>query len=312
MEIESLRVFVEVMRRGSFAAVARDRNLDPSSISRAIRALEDELGIRLFQRTTRALTPTQSAVAYFDRIAPLVDEIEKANLIVGDSDRPPNGLMRVTTSVAFGKQCIIPVLPDFLDSYPELTLDLVLTDTAVDLVNERFDAAIRLGLLPDSTFVAHKLLPARYAVVASPAYLETHAPLNKPGDLAQHRCVVFPYTGYRDRWIFRECGGDTFEVPITGRMFVSSAIGVLEGALSGIGPALMADWLTDTEVGRGRLVRLFPGHDVTATSFETAIWFMYPSKAYLPVKVRVFLDYLRTVLPRRFGARVENPANSLA
>ena len=303
MEIESLRIFVEVMRRGSFAAVARDHNLDPSSISRAIRALEDELGVRLFQRTTRALTPTQSAAAYFDRIAPLVDEIERANLIVGDSDRPPNGLMRVTTSVAFGKQCIVPVLPDFLDKYPDLTLDLVLTDTQVDLVNERIDAAIRLGRLPDSTFIAHRLLPARYAVVASPAYLEAHAPLTKPHDLTQHRCVVFPYSGYRDRWIFREASGATFEVPISGRMFVSSAIGVLEGALAGIGPALMADWLTDTEVRNGRLVRLFPGYEVAATSFETAVWFMYASKAYLPVKVRVFLDYLKTVLPPRFGAR---------
>lgn len=312
MEIDSLRVFVEVMRRGSFAAVARDRNLDPSSISRAIRSLEDELGIRLFQRTTRALTPTQSAVAYFDRIGPVVDEIEKANLIVQDADRPPHGLMRVTTSVAFGKRCIVPLLTDFFKSYPDLTLDLILQDTQLDLVNERIDAAIRLGLLPDSTFVAHKLLPSRYAVVASPAYLEHAALLAKPLDLAGHKCVLFPYSGYRDRWIFREPTGGTFEVPVAGRLFVSSAIGVLEGALSGVGPALLADWLTEAEVRKGTLVRLFPGYEVAATSFDTAIWFMYPSKAYLPLKVRVFLDYLKLMLPRRFGAEPESPRQAAA
>ena len=301
MEIDSLRIFVEVMRRGSFAAVARDRNLDPSSISRAIRSLEDELGIRLFQRTTRALTPTQSAIAYFDRIGPVVDEIEKAKLIMQDADRPPNGLLRVTTSVGFGSQCIMPLLPAFLEAYPDLVVDMMLSDTKLDLVNERIDAAIRLGLLPDSTFIAHRLLPSRYSVVASPAYLENSAPLAKPHDLKNHRCVLFPFVGYRDRWLFKEQGGGTFDVPVTGRVFVSSAGGVLEGALSGLGPALLADWSTNSEVRKGNLVRLFPDYQAAAGSFDTAIWFMYPSKSYLPLKVRVFLDHLRLELPRRFG-----------
>ena len=301
MEIDSLRIFVEVMRRGSFAAVARDRNLDPSSISRAIRSLEDELGIRLFQRTTRALTPTQSAIAYFDRIGPVVDEIEKAKLIMQDADRPPNGLLRVTTSVGFGSQCIMPLLPAFLEAYPDLVVDMMLSDTKLDLVNERIDAAIRLGLLPDSTFIAHRLLASRYSVVASPAYLENSAPLAKPHDLKNHRCVLFPFAGYRDRWLFKEQEGGTFDVPVTGRVFVSSSGGVLEGALSGLGPALLADWSTNSEVRKGNLVRLFPDYQAAAGSFDTAIWFMYPSKSYLPLKVRVFLDHLRLELPRRFG-----------
>ena len=301
MEIDSLRIFVEVMRRGSFAAVARDRNLDPSSISRAIRSLEDELGIRLFQRTTRALTPTQSAIAYFDRIGPVVDEIEKAKLIMQDTDRPPNGLLRVTTSVGFGNLCIMPLLPAFLEAYPDLVIDLMLSDTKLDLVNERIDAAIRLGLLPDSTFIAHRLLPSHYCVVASPAYLENSAPLAKPHDLKNHKCVLFPFSGYRDRWLFKNQEGSTFDVPVTGRVFVSSAGGVLEGALSGLGPALLADWSTDAEVRKGNLVRLFPNYQAAAASFDNAIWFMYPSKSYLPLKVRVFLDHLRLWLPRRFG-----------
>lgn len=302
MDTDSLKIFVEVMRRGSFAAVARDRNLDPSSISRAIRALEDELGIRLFQRTTRALTPTQSAIAYFDRMSVVVDEIEKANLIISDADRPPHGLIRITTSVAFGKRCIVPLLPAFLKLYPDLSIELLDSDLQLDLVKERIDVAIRLGLLPDSTFVAHKLIPAKYAVVASPGYLKQHEPIERPVDLSRHKCVLFPYPGYRERWMFRDTAGSTFEVPVSGRLTVSSAIGVLEGAVGSIGPALLADWMTVSEVRKGSLVRLLPGYEVAATSFDTAIWFMYSSKSYLPLKVRVFLDFLRAELPRKFGA----------
>lgn len=301
MDTDSLKIFVEVMRRGSFVAVARDRNLDPSSISRAIRSLEEELGIRLFQRTTRALTPTQSAIAYFDRISVVVDEIEKANLIVSDADRPPHGLIKITTSVAFGKRCIVPLLPEFLKLYPDLSIELLLSDSLLDLVNERIDVAIRLGLLPDSTFVAHKLLPTKYAVVASPAYLKHSESIDWPLDLVRHKCVLFPYPGYRERWIFRDRSGSTFKVPVSGRVTVSSAIGVLAGAVEGIGPALLADWLTEAEVRKGKLVRLLRDFDVAATSFDTAIWFMYSSKAYLPLRVRVFLDFLRVALPRKFG-----------
>lgn len=299
MDTTSLRIFVDVMRRGSFAAVARDRNLDPSSISRAIRALEDELGIRLFQRTTRNLVPTDSASTYFDRIAPLVDEIEKANLVAADVNRLPTGPLRVTTSVSFGQRCIVPMLKDFMVAYPDLTIDLILGDSVLDLVKERIDVAIRLGLLDDSTLIAHQLAKTNYSVVATPQYLESALPLDQPSDLTSHECVLFSYSGYRSRWLFRKEGMEAFEVPVSGRLLASNAGAVLEGARTGIGPALVADWLSEQDIRQGTLVRLFPGYEATAVNFDTAVWFLYASRTYLPLKVRVFLDYFKLAFQSR-------------
>ena len=170
MDISTLQIFVEVMRQGSFAAVARDRDLDPSSVSRTIAALEKELGVRLFQRTTRRLSPTEAGTVYFERIEPLVEEMQQAIDIALDTAGQPKGTLRVTASVSFGQKCIVPLLPDFGFRYPELAIDLFLTDAVVDLFAERIDLAIRLGLLTDSTLVAQPLMRTRYRVCASPQY----------------------------------------------------------------------------------------------------------------------------------------------
>ncbi|MEO0376477.1 MAG: LysR family transcriptional regulator [Cyanobacteria bacterium P01_A01_bin.17] len=137
MDLSVLQLFVEVMRQGSFASVARDRNVDPSSVSRAIATLEKELGIRLFQRTTRKLSPTEAGTTYFVQIEPLVEEIQRAKDIASDVSGQLRGTLRVTASVPFGLKCIVPLLPDFAALYPDLTIDLMLTDAIVDLIAER-------------------------------------------------------------------------------------------------------------------------------------------------------------------------------
>ena len=292
MQIEDLKIFVEVMRRGSFASVARDRQIDPSSISRSIRTLEKNLGILLFKRTTRALKPTDLATIYYESIGKLIDEIEKCNALVKDDDQSLTGLMRVTTSVAFGKECLIPKLDVFLKEHPSLTIDLILSDDRLDLVNDRIDIALRLGQLPDSSLVARKLINVSYSILASPEFLIKNPDFQNPQDLKNIECILFPYSGYRDRWIFKDIAGNIFEVPVRGRLFISSAVGILKAALSGSGPALIADWLGQEEVKRGNLVPLFNDYKVTATSFDLAVWLMYGSKDFLPTKVRAFSDYL--------------------
>lgn len=160
------------MRQGSFAAVARDRNLDPSSVSRAIASLEAERGIRLFQRTNRQLSPTEAGTTYFERIEPLVEEMQQAIDVAADVSGQPKGKLRVTASVSFGLKCIVPLLPNFDALYPDLTVDLLLTDSVVDLFAERIDVAVRLGLLADSTLIAQQLMRTYYSVCASPGYLK--------------------------------------------------------------------------------------------------------------------------------------------
>jgi DNA-binding transcriptional LysR family regulator len=293
MDISVLQLFIEVFRQGSFAAVARDRNLDPSSVSRAIAGLEEELGVRLFQRTTRQLSPTEAGMTYFERVESLVGELLQAAAITTDVSSQPAGKLRVTASVSFGLKCIVPLLPEFTQCYPDLTVDLLLSDTIVDLFTERIDVAIRLGLLPDSTLVAQQLMPTHYSVCASPDYLQRSEQLKNPIDLAQHNCLLFPFSGFCSRWIFKDQKGGLSEVPVFGNTLISSAIALQHCAIAGMGLALLPNWLIDDDLRDSTLVNVFPHYDVTATEFSTAAWLVYPSGAYVPRKVRVFIDFLK-------------------
>lgn len=293
MELSVLQMFVEVMRQGSFAAVARERNIDPSSVSRAIAGLEEELGIRLFQRTTRQLSPTEAGTVYFQRIEPLVEEMQQAIDVATDICGQPKGTLRVTASVSFGLKCIVPLLANFQSLYSELAVDLLLTDTVVDLFADRIDVAVRLGQLADSTLIAERLMQTRYYVCASPNYLKRYNRLEKPSDLQQHNCLLFPIAGFRTRWIFRTKNGEISEIPVCGSTVISNAIALQECALAGMGLALLPNWLVDENLQTGKLVNVFPDYEVTATDFNTAAWFIYPNRSYVPLKVRVFIDFLK-------------------
>lgn len=293
MDISALQLFVEVMNQGSFAAVARDRNLDPSSVSRTIACLEAELGVRLFQRTTRQLSPTEAGTTYCERIEPLLAEMQQAIDIITDVSKKPRGTLRVTASVSFGHHCIVPLLPALAAQYPDLTVDLWLTDTVVDLVADRIDVAVRLGVLADSTLVAQRLMPTQYVVCASPAYLKRSHFLQQPMDLANHNCLLFPLAGFRSRWLFKDQTGQVSEVSVSGRTVISSAIALQQCAIAGMGLTLLPKWLVDADVQAGTLVNVFPNYEVTATNFSTAAWLVYPSRAYMPLKVRAFINFLK-------------------
>jgi DNA-binding transcriptional LysR family regulator len=184
MDTDTLTTFVEVVRRGSFAAVARERAVDATTVSRAIAGLERELDLRLFQRTTRQLRLTEAGAIYFERVEPLVDELQKARLAAGDVDAQPRGVLRVSCPVSFAQLNLLPLLPAFARQYPEIHFDLVLTDVLVDLITEQLDVAIRVGPLYDSTLIAHKLCPYVARVCATPGYLRTHGRPRSPAELA--------------------------------------------------------------------------------------------------------------------------------
>lgn len=288
-----LQTFVDVVKQGSFAAVARERNVDPSSVSRAIAGLEEELGIRLFQRTTRQLSPTEAGMTYFQRIEPLMEEIQQAIQIAADISGQPKGTLRITASVSFGLKCVVPLLPDFRSLYPDLTVDLVLTDANVDLFTERIDLAIRLGLLADSTLIAQQLMQTRYFVCASPQYLQHWGHPKLPQDIEKHHCLLFPLAGFRSKWRFRDSSREESEVFVRGHTIISNAIALQQCAIAGMGLALLPNWLIEDDLQAGTLVNVFSNYDVTATEFNTAAWLVYPSRAYVPLKVRVFIDFLK-------------------
>lgn len=293
MDVSTLKIFLAVVRQGSFAAVARDRNIDPSSVSRAISSLEKELGIRLFQRTTRQLSLTASGAIYYEQMERIIDEMERAISAATELSQSPKGTLRVTASVAFGVSCIVPLLPEFEMAYPELSMDLVLSDAVLDLVSDRIDMAIRLGTLSDSSLIAQRLMQTRYFVCASPEYVKQHGWPKTPLDLANHNCLRFPFPGFRSQWQFKDSAGRIESVAVSGRMVISNAIALKDCAIASMGVSLLPNWLVRDEINSGRLLALFPTYTVAASSFNTSAWFVYPSVRYMPLKVKVFTEFLK-------------------
>lgn len=299
MDIEALKLFVDVMRHGSFADVARARGIAPSSISRAVAGLEAELGVKLFQRNTRKLEPTEAAVAYFERIGPVVAEIETAGLIAIDMSDEPKGTLRVTAPTVFGQSTIVPLLPELMGACPQLSIELLLTDAILDLVEERIDVAVRLGTLKDSSYVAKQLAKMAFRVCASPAYLERHGTPGSPHEITEHVCLLFPRPGYSLDWLFRDKDGVVTRISTHGRCLITNSGAIRQCAIAGMGLTLLPDWLVDADIAAGRLVGLFSEYVVTATDYQSAVWVLCPSREYLPLKTRVFIDFL----VRRFDAR---------
>lgn len=293
MDLKNVRIFVDVMKCGSFAAVARRLDIDPSSVSRSISTLEAELGFRLLQRTTRKLAPTEAGSKYFSRVEILVDEFERAGEQAQDLVNQPNGLLRITACTSFGQRIIAPLLPKVRERFPDLTIDLFLSDQQVDIIEEQIDLAIRFGTRPSGDFIASKLVARRHQVCASPAYIDNFGKPLSPGDLEHHSCLLFPVYGSPHVWKFRKSGEPEFGVPVTGQLLVSHGLTMTICTVDGMGPSLLPDWLCQEELADGKLVDLFPEYECTSTDFETAAWLVYPSRAYIPLKLRAFIDFLR-------------------
>ncbi len=293
MDVETLRILLEVARRGSFAAVARDRNLDPSSISRIVSSTEGSLGFRVFQRTTRRLKLTIEGERYLSRIASVVNELDRARDEALAVNQSPTGTLRLTTSVAFGQVWLVPLLPRFRSRFPQLRLELQLSDTNLDLVSERIDLAIRLAPRITADLERIKLFNTCYRVCASSDYLRDAAALKKPDDLENHRCLLFDLPDFRSIWKFRSPTEGRQDISVDGDIIISNALSLRDCALAGLGPALLADWLIDDDLAACRLQDVFPTYDVTATEFRTAAWMVYPSRRFLPQKVRVMVKFLQ-------------------
>ncbi|MHA3980982.1 LysR family transcriptional regulator, partial [Halovulum sp. GXIMD14794] len=286
MNLNDLSLIQEVARLGSFAAVARQRDVDPSSIGRVVAGVETALGLRLFSRTTRRMELTEAGALYLARIAPLTEELERAREEARAIQTEPRGTLRLSASATFGQNFIVPRLAGFRATYPEVAVEGLFSDTNIDLVADRIDLAIRLAPEVEGDYVVSKLMDTRYHVVASPAYLAKAPPLLQPEDLANHRAILFPFRDYRSRWLFRDPEGEVSDQPVAGDIVLSPAGAIRDAALAGLGPALLPDWLIKGDLQAGRLVTTIAGWDVTATTFDTAAWLVFPSRSFVPGKVR--------------------------
>jgi len=294
MELSTLKTALLVRDLGSFAAVARLLDLDASSVSRVIAQLEQEVGFRLFQRSTRSLSPTGEGELYLNRIAPLVEELEAVGEEARTTTISPRGTLRLTASIAFVQECLIPILPDFRERYPEIEIELLASDANLDLRTEGIDLAVRFGSMPKGDWIVTKLMTTSYRVVASPDYLEKNGSIAHPDDLSNRECLRFAIPGFRTYWQFRgEGDSEAFRVSVGGTTVISNPLSVRSAARLGMGIALLPIMLVSRDLERGTLVDLFPDYACAAASFETAAWLLYPSRSYLPQKVRVMIDFLK-------------------
>ncbi len=297
MDFQKIGLFIDVVRLGSYVAVSQSRDIDPSVISKSIASLEKELRTKLFFRTTRKLAPTEAGMQFYSKVEPLMEELEKAKHSLIEKRDSPSGTIRVTSPVSFGVLFLVPLVAKFQVKFPHVHVDLLITDSVLNLVDERIDAAIRFGHLEDSSFVGNKLAPLNYVPCASPGYLKKYGTPKAPQDLLDHNCLSFLIPGFADGWRFRNRkSGIEERVAVKGSLRISNAIGLREAAVFGGGISLLPGLLVGREVEKGSLIPLLKNYEITATVFDANAWLLYPSKDFLPTKVKAFVDFLKTEL----------------
>lgn len=286
--LSDVAVFVQVVSRGSFTAAADTLGLSKSVVSKYVTRLEDRLGARLLNRTTRRLSLTEVGRAFFERSQRGLLEIEEAEAEVSRMQGEPRGELRLSSPMSFGILHLAPLLPALQARYPELTVDMVLDDRKVDLVEEGFDLAIRIGELPDSSLVARRLGPCRHVVCGSPAYFARNGVPQSLEDLSQHAAITYRYTNAPDEWHFLAPDGDHRQVSVTSRIKMNSSLALREALLNGAGVTLTPTFVVGADIRAGRLRAVLQGY----RAMEVSIYAVYPQRKHLSPKIRAFVDFL--------------------
>jgi|TARA_B100000700_G_scaffold297117_1_gene361708 DNA-binding transcriptional LysR family regulator len=291
---DRIEAFVEVVRLGSFSAAARALKVSTSHVSRLVGQLENQLGTTLLYRTTRQLHLTDAGTLYFEHCRHLFDGFQEAEAAVHDFHARPKGVLKLTSSTTFGERFIAPLVNDFQRQHPQLEVNLHFTNRRVELIDEGFDVAIRMGVLKDSTLIARRLCERREYVVGSRDYFAQVSRPHSLAELANHACLL----GSRDQWLF-EVDGVRREVRVGGRWQANSGPALLDASLKGLGLAQLPDYYVEKHLASGELVSVLDHFRHS----DTAVWAVYPRHRHLSPKVRQFVDYLvahiHDVLPVR-------------
>ncbi len=292
--LNAMDVFNRVARLDSFSAAAQDLGMSKSAVSRHVSDLESALGVRLLNRTTRRMSLTEAGHAYVARSSAILTEIEELRNAVRNLHREPAGLLRVTAAVTFGHSSLAPAIADFLAEYPEINVQLDLTNRFVDIVEEGFDLAIRVGNLRDSSLIRRSLVPVNRYACASPAYIERCGEPAKPADLVSHACVVFLTHATEARWQFADSAGE-HTVTVSDRLRVNSMEAAAQAVRDGVGIGVLPDYAVHRQLASGEIRRVLTGYDIEGGQ----IYALYPHRHHLSAKVRVFIDYLIVALGQR-------------
>jgi len=287
----AMEAFVRVVEAGSFVAAADRLGISTSSLSRMVGDLEQHLGARLLNRTTRRLSLTESGQTYYERCVSLLADLAEAEALAGQSAVHARGTIRLTCSYSMAEQQVAPAMATFAERHPAVKFELVVSDRIVDLVEEGFDLAIRVGHVGSDRLVARRLGSMRLVLCAAPAYLERNPAPRAPADLASHNALTYAYSSSPRVWHFTGPQGEAHEVRVAGNLHANSGDALRAAAIRGLGVLNEPDFLLDAALRSGQLVRLLPEYGGAGGD----IWAVYPSRRHLSLKVRLFVDHIAAV-----------------
>ncbi len=302
--LRAIQVFARVVQQGSLSSAARQLDSSPASVSRQISALEATLGARLLNRTSRKLTLTEAGEAYYHHVEKILHHMDEAQQSVSQLQATPRGTLRVHSRILVGQVHVVEAVADFLLRYPELTVDLMLSNQAVDLVEQNIDVDVRIGKLSDSALIARPLAVSERLVCAAPAYLARHPAPRRPEDLVQHNCLTYRlHTGGSVTWRFADAKGRTQDVQVAGSFRTDHSPSLRRMALAGVGLVLMPEWSVREDLASGALVQLFADQHASFTEFDSGIFAVYQRSRFMSAKVRLFVEHLAEVFEKGVGPR---------
>jgi DNA-binding transcriptional LysR family regulator len=291
-KLASLRAFTKVVELGSFSEAGRALRLSRSAISKYINDLENELGVQLLNRTTRQVSPTENGQVYFERAIGVLSELDAADQAITHLQATPRGLLRVNAPMSFGTLQLGPAIADFMERYPELRIQLVLSDAQVDPVQEGLDVTLRIAELESSSLIARKIMPVERVVCASPDYFARHGEPKHPSDLRDHNCLAYGFLSTGNQWKLSGRDGDHWIQP-RWTLCVNNAEVLRDAAINARGIAVLPVFIASDALRDGRLQTCLADYHPP----ELALYAIYPPTQHLAVKVRLFIDFL----VERFG-----------
>ncbi|MBY4591582.1 MULTISPECIES: LysR family transcriptional regulator [Rhizobium] len=285
--LTSLTVFGRVVECGGFSAAARRLNMSVTMVGNHVQSLEDRLGVRLLNRTTRKVSLTETGKYYYERSSQILAELDEADRTAGALSTTPRGTLKVYTSSAIVR-FLLPVVSEYMELYPSIALDFSIGERMVDMIEDGYDLVIRTVPPPDSSLVARKLTPWRHVLVCSPDYFESHPMPQKPAEVADHNCLQYAYYPYGEEWRFEDGEGRQESVKVGGNAVSNSAEMLRFLTLNGKGIFLAPSFVVFDDIAEGRLVKIMPDY----RPVEFSINAVYPNRSHLATKVRLFIDLL--------------------
>ena len=286
--MSSMAAFTKVVGASSFSAAAREMQVSQALVTKQIQELESWLGARLLNRTTRRLSLTEVGTAFYERAARILDAVEEAKDAAGALQTVPRGRLRINAPVSFGLLHLAPAITDFLERFPDVSVEMLVNDRVVDLLEGGFDVGVRIGRLRDSSLIARKIAPIRLVVCAAPDYLARRGAPKTPDDLTKHDCLEYTYFESRGEWRLLDPNGKEIVVPVSGRYLANNADVLRTTAIAGGGVILCPTFIVGDDLRAGRLTRLLPNYPPP----EQGLHALYPPGRHLSAKVRSFVDFL--------------------